>query len=79
MPIICMLHLRLQTGGTGENAAELTFTCVHVKVALPTSSKPVLQLEVAVSSTEFPVKVIIPFIGSTGSGHSATQKKSFSI
>ena len=37
-------YLRLHTGGTGKNAVELTSICVHVAVALPTSSKPMLQL-----------------------------------
>ena len=39
-----MHYLRLHTGGTGENVAELAFTCVHVTVVLPTSSNPMLQL-----------------------------------
>ena len=74
-PIPFMHYLRLHTGDTGENAAVFTSSCVHVAVALPTSSKPMLQLWVAVSSTEFPVNVTIPLTGSTGSGHSAAQKE----
>ena len=66
-----MHYLRLHTGRSGENAAEFTSTRVHVAVALPTSSKPMLQVWVAVSSTELPVNVTTPLTGSTGSGHSA--------
>ena len=40
----CKLYSRLHTGGAGENAAEFPFTCVHVAVALPISSKPKLQV-----------------------------------
>ena len=39
-----MQYARLQTGGCGENAAEVAFTSVHVVVAAPTNSKPELQL-----------------------------------
>ena len=38
------LHSRLHTGGAGENAAEFPFTCRHVVIALPISSKPGLQV-----------------------------------
>ena len=70
-PITFICNLRLHTGGTGENAAVSAFTCVHVAIALPTSSKPMLQLWVAVLLTEFPVNVTIPLKGSTGPGHRA--------
>ena len=70
-----MHYLRLHTGGTGENAAEFASTSVHIAVPLPTSSKPTLQLYVAVSLTEIPVNVSIPFTGSTGSGHSTVQRE----
>ena len=74
IPIIFMQYLRLHTGGAGENSAEFASTCVHIAVELPTSSKLMLQLYVALSSTEFPLNVTIPLIGSTGSGHSAVKK-----
>ena len=70
-----MHYLRLHTGGTGENTAEFTSTSVHTAAVLPTGSKPILQLYVAVSLTEFPVNVTMPFTGSTGSGHSAVQRE----
>ena len=43
-PVTFMHYLRLHTGATGENAAVLTSACVHVAAALPTSSKPIIQL-----------------------------------
>ena len=42
--VIVMQYSHLHTGGVGENAAKFTFTSVHVVVALPMSSKPVLQM-----------------------------------
>ena len=70
-----MHYLRLHIGGTGENAAEFASTSVHKAVSLPTSSKPTLQLYVAVSLTEIPVNVTIPFTGSNGPGHSTVQRE----
>ena len=66
------LYSRLHTGGAGENAAELPFTCMHVKVTLPINSKPELQVWVAVSLTELPVNVTMPFAMSAGSRHRAS-------
>ena len=37
-------HSRLHTGAVGEKATEFISTCVHVADALPTSSKPKLQV-----------------------------------
>ncbi len=39
-----MQHLRLQTGGSGENVALYTSTCVHVTLEFPISSKLELQV-----------------------------------
>ena len=39
-----MHYSRLQTGGCGENSAELSSTAVHVVVAVPINSKPESQL-----------------------------------
>ena len=43
MVYYCSVYSRLHTGGAGENAAELTSTCVHVTVVPPIGSKPELQ------------------------------------
>ena len=43
-PVMFIHYLRLHIGGPGENAALFTSICVHVAVALPTSSKPMSQL-----------------------------------
>ena len=42
--VIFMQYSRLHTGGAGKNVAEFTSTGVHVAIALPTSSKPELQV-----------------------------------
>ena len=42
--VISIQYSRLHTGGSDENAAELASSCVHVAVALPTSSKPESQV-----------------------------------
>ena len=34
----------MHCGGDGENSAESASTCMHVAFALPTKSKPELQL-----------------------------------
>ena len=69
------IYSRLHTGGSGENAAKFTSTSVHVVVALPTSSKPVLQVYVAVSPTKLPVNVTMPLTMSAGSEHSAAEQE----
>ena len=43
-PVSFMQYLHLQDGGFGENAAELSSTCVHVVVAPPINSSPELQV-----------------------------------
>ena len=70
-----MQHSRLHTGAAGVNAAEFTSTCVHVTDAFPMSSKPESQVYVAVSPTEFPVNVTVPFTISSGSGHRAVERE----
>ena len=70
-----MQHSRLHTGAAGENAAEFTSTCVHVTDAFPMSSKPESQVYVAVSPTEFPVNVTVPFTMSGGSRHRAVEQE----
>ena len=70
-----MQHSRLHTGAAGENAAEFTSTCVHVTDAFPMSSKPGSQVYVAVSPTEFPVNVTVPFTMSGGSRHRAVEQE----
>ena len=62
-----MEYSRLHTGGAGVKSVALSV--VHVKIALPISSKPELQVYVAASPTEFPVSVTMPFAMSAGSGH----------
>ena len=67
-------HSCLHTGGAGEKTAAFAFNCVHVVIATPTSSKPELQVYVAVSPTEEPVNVTMPFEMLGGTGHSAAEQ-----
>ena len=68
-------YSRLHTGAAGKNAAEFTSTCVHITDVFPSSSKPGSQVYVAVSPTEFPVNVTVPFTMSGGPRHRAVEKE----
>ena len=70
-----MQYSRLHTGAAEANVAMFISTCMQVVNVFPISSKPKLQLYVAVSPTELPVNVIMPFTMSAGSGHRAAEQE----
>ena len=76
-PVIFMKYSRLHSGGgTAENVAEFPSTAaVHVVIGSPISSKPELQVWVAVSPSELPVNVLMPFTMGGGSGHSTAEQE----
>ena len=70
-----MKYSRLHSGGgIAGYSAEFALICVHIVVESPISSKPVLQVYIAVLLTELPPNVLMPFTIAGGSEHSAASR-----
>ena len=79
-----MFHLRIkfnllmQFGWDGNQSAVLAFSCVHILLEFPLSSKPVSQEYAAESPMLKPVTSTLPNAGSDSARHSAEEMQTCS-